>query len=117
MSINGVSISRFPDNDLHPTLNQSTTTLIPAITRNLFAFGVNPHALVERTDFAPQHCDFFGELVCFPVVSIQFVNQFDNYRIQLFDFATQIPQNVENDLVTKHPRCRRCDNWKTQRLD
>ena len=115
--MNGVSISRFPDSDLQPTLNQSTTTLIPAITRNLFVFRVNPHALVEGRDLAPQHCDFFGELVCFPVMSIQFVNQFDNYRIKLLDLAAQIAEDVENDLVPKNPRCRRRDNWKTQSLD
>jgi hypothetical protein len=53
--MNGVSICRFPDSDRHPTLHQITPALIPTITRNLFAFGVNPHALVEGSDFDPQH--------------------------------------------------------------
>ena len=79
--MNGVSICRFPDNDLQPVPNQITTTLIPTIIRNLFTFGVNSHALVEGSDFDPQHRNFFGELVCFFVVSIQPVNEFDNYRI------------------------------------
>ena len=79
--MNGVSICRFPDSDRHPAPTVITNALIAAIIRNLFAFGVDSHALVEGSDFDPQHRNFFGELVCFFVVSIQPVNEFDNYRI------------------------------------
>ena len=77
MSKKGVSISKSPDRLLHPT-----SILIPAIIRAFTntLFG-NAHALVEGRDFHSQHCDLFGELVCLSVMSIQFVNQFDNYRI------------------------------------
>ena len=83
MSINGVSISRFPDNDLHPT-NILIPAIIRAFTNTLLR---NAHTFIQGSNLTPQHSDLFGELVCFPVVSIQFVNQFDNYRIKFLDLA------------------------------
>jgi hypothetical protein len=94
---------------------QPTVKLIAAII-STFAnplFGRDAHTLVQRRDFNAQHCDFLGKLVGFSVVSIQSVNQFDNYRIKLLDFAAQIPQNVENNLVPEHASRCRCDNWKS----
>jgi hypothetical protein len=98
---------------------QPTVRLIPAIIKPLANpfFWSDAHALVQRRYLNSQHCDFLGKLVCLPVVPIQFVNEFDDYRVKFLDFARQISQDVENDLVTEHPRRRRCDNWKPKRLD